>query len=121
MNWKLYKKDDPSTWPKVDCPIIIAMQNTVRSATYYWDNKQKRFCNRYSGRDFVSVRECFYAYIGYIPSEYKTLYPTKCMREDSKRCAYEDDGYCMFESECEFAKKVAEYTFEPQRIWKEFE
>ena len=43
------------------------------------------------------------------------------MCEYDDRCAYEDDGYCMFEDSCEFAKVVPEYEIEEKRIWKEFE
>jgi hypothetical protein len=98
--------------------MVISMKNIVRSSTYCWNNKEKCFYNRYTDKE-CTPKECFYAYIGYIPSEYKTTYPTKCMRGD--RCAYDDDGYCMFESECEFAKVVPEYYIEEKRIWKEFE
>lgn len=118
MKWRLYKKEDPNTWPHIDCPMVISMNNTVRSATYCWDNERKCFYNRYSDQE-CSQKECFYSYISYIPSEYKTLYPVKCMRKD--RCEYDDEGYCMFENECEFAKEVAEYEIETKRIWKEFE
>lgn len=122
MKWHLYKRDDSKTWPHIDCPMVIAMKNTVRSSTYVWDNEKKCFYNRFTDQDHTP-KECFYAYIGYIPSGYKTLYPTKCMREGD-RCAYDDDGYCMdYDGDytCEYKKEVAEYSIEEKRIWKEFE
>ena len=122
MNWHLYKRDDPNTWPKIDCPIVIAMKNTVRSATYCWDNEKKCFYNRFADKECIP-KECFYAYIGYIPSEYKTHHPIICTYENCPE-GYDDNGYCMDydnDYECMYKKAVAEYSFEKKRIWKEFE
>lgn len=119
MNWHLYKKDDPNTWPKIHCPMVLCQDEKVMSFLYFWDNDENCFFNRRSVRGY-NFNECYYAYIGYVPSGYKTLYPTRCIKKGI-RCADEDDGYCMFESPCEFAKEVPEYKFEEKRIWKEFE
>ena len=123
MKWRLYKKDDPNTWPHIDCPMVVCQDNKIMSYLYFWDNNEHCFYNRRSIRGY-NFKECYYAYIGYIPKEYKTLYPIKCMCEYDDRCAYEDDGYCMdYENDCacEYKKETAEYFIEEKRIWKEFE
>lgn len=125
MKWRLYKKDDPNTWPHIDCAMVLYggvpfYRNLLD--IFKWDNTAKKFV--YCDKRVLSVDECYYAYIGYVPSGYKTLYPTKCMCENDDRCAYEDDGYCMdYENDCtcEHKKKIAEYSIEEKRIWKEFE
>lgn len=123
MKWHLYKKDDPNTWPKMDCPLVIAMKNTVRLSTYGWDNENKCFYERCSGVNRISKNDCFYAYIGFIPSEYTTTYLTKCTQVWGARCGFDDDGYCMADRNyaCQYKRDVAEYSIEEKRIWKEFE
>lgn len=122
MKWRLYKRDDPNTWPQIDCPMIVYGKHC---GTYpimqvcNWDKECESFCYE-SEYFYYRFTECYYAYIGYVPSGYKTLYPTKCMKKGI-RCADEDDGYCMFDSPCEFAKEVPEYEIEKKKIWKEFE
>lgn len=122
MKWHLYKKDDPNTWPKVDCPMVVCLYHPSDGEMEL--HMCKSFVKGFGVFMFqdggTCCTECYYAYIGYVPSGYKTTYPIRCMR-DGDRCAYEDDGYCMFESECEFAKEVPEYSIEEKRIWKEFE
>lgn len=123
MNWHLYKKDDPNTWPKIDCPMVI-----YGGAPFYrnlldifkWDNTAKNFI--YCDKRVLSVDECYYAYISYVPSGYKTTYPTKCMR-DGDRCTYDDEGYCMADRTyaCHYKRDVPEYSIEEKIIWKEFE
>ena len=122
MKWHVYKKDDPNTWPHIDCPMVLYggvpfYRNLLD--IFKWDNTAKNFI--YCDKRVLSVDECYYAYIGYVPSGYKTLYLIKCMCEYDDRCTYEDDGYCMFKDSCEFAKVVPEYVIEEKRVWKEFE
>ena len=123
MTWRLYKKDDPNTWPQIDCPMLVYLYHANGDMNLWickW-NKDKKWFIRDEMCNFFT-EECYYAYIGYIPSGYKTTYPAKCTRDD--RCGYDDDGYCMLEAEnqhCEFAKTVPEYSIEEKRIWKEFE
>jgi len=127
MNWKLYKHDDPNTWPKVDCPMVLYRaysENTFDLAVHYYDSKKNQFyekngaCEHYKAYD-----ECYYSYIGYIPSAHKTHLPHKCTLWEPCRCAdgYDDNGYCMYEGECKYKKEVAEYEIETKRIWKEFD
>lgn len=123
MKWHLYKKDDPNTWPKIDCPMVIAMKNTVRISTYGWDNENHCFYERCSGTNRLSKNDCFYAYIGHIPSGYKTCHPIICTCDNCPE-GYDDNGYCMdYDGDytCEYKKEVAEYSIEEKRIWKEFE
>ena len=121
MKWHLYKKDDPNTWPKIDCPMVVCLYHPNRDMNL-WICKWNKDNNWFVREEVVNfyTEECYYAYIGYVPNGYKTLYPTRCMKKGI-RCADEDDGYCMFESPCEFAKEVPEYEIEKKRIWKEFE
>ena len=122
MTWHLYKKDNPNTWPKIDCPMIVCFQKSLN------DEMELHMCKKFvKGFGIFMFQdggtcgvECYYAYVGYVPSGYKTLYPVKCMKK-GMRCADDDDGYCMFENKCEFAKTVPEYAIEEKRIWKEFE
>ena len=121
MKWHLYKRGEPSTYPQVDCPMLVIDE----------DGEFYDVC-RFHDFDFYSndypvltdlTEFAYYAYIAYIPNGYKTLYPTKCMRENDDRCAYEDDGYCMdYDNEyvCGCKKEIAEYKVEMKRIWKEF-
>ena len=120
MKWRLYKKDDPNTWPRIDCPMVV----------YNHEAEKINICKKYIPGALILdnggliFNECYYAYIGFVPSGYKTLYPIKCMCEYDDRCAYEDDGYCMdYENDCacEYKKETAEYFIEENRIWKEFE
>ena len=125
MKWHLYKEDEPSTWPQIDCPVVVYggipfYRNLLD--IFEWDSVANTFV--YSDKRTMSVDECYYAYISYVPSGYKTLYPTKCMCENDGRCAYEDDGYCMdYDDEyaCGCKKEIAEYEIEMKEIWKEFE
>lgn len=122
MKWHVYKKDDPNTWPQIDCPILIyggipfyrELLDTVD-----WNNASKNFV--WQNERTLFFEECYYAYIGYVPSGYKTLYPTKCTCED-RQCEFEDDGYCMSDRTfaCEYKRDVVEYLIEEKAIWKEF-
>lgn len=124
MNWHLYKKDDPNTWPKIDCPMVVYggvpfYRNLLD--IFKWDNTAKNFI--YYDKRVMSVEECYYAYIGYVPSGYKTCHPIICT---CKNCpeGYDDNGYCMdYDNEyvCGYKKEIAEYSIEGKRIWKEFE
>lgn len=123
MNWHVYKKDNPNTWPQCDCPMVVYggvpfYRNLLD--IFKWDNTTKNFI--YSDKRVMTVEECYYAYIGYVPSGYKTCYPIICT---CKNCpeGYDDNGYCMdYDNEyaCGYKKEVEEYSIEQKRIWKEF-
>lgn len=123
MKWHLYKKDDPNTWPQIDCPMVVYYpykqyhdsDNIIFIG--HWDNDRKQF---FTPKKWWDEKELYYAYVGYVPSGYKTYYPTRCTREDNNRCEYDDDGYCMLEGPCPFSEVVPEYGIEEKVIWKEF-
>lgn len=124
MNWHVYKKDDPNTWPQRDCPMVVYggtpfYRNLLD--IFNWDNTTKNFI--YYDKRVMTVEECYYAYIGYVPSGYKTCYPIICT---CKNCpeGYDDNGYCMdYDNEyaCGCKHEISEYSIEEKRIWKEFE
>lgn len=124
MEWHLYKPNDPNTYPKIDCPMVIYFKS-CRSG-----EMGLRICKKYiSGVGVFMLQdggtictECYYAYIGYLPSGYKTHEVLKCVDDSNCKIGCEDDGYCMYyEFECEQQRKVNEYSIEEKRIWKEFE
>ena len=123
MNWHLYKRDDPNTWPKIDCPMVVCLYHP-NGEMNLWICKWNRNNNWFIREEVVNfyTKECYYAYIGYIPSGYKTHEVLKCMDDSNCKIGCEDNGYCMYyEFECEQQRKVNEYSIEEKRIWKEFE
>ena len=121
MKWHVYKKDDPNTWPQIDCPMVVYFAGSGGlSLDFYWDNEENYFVDDCG---CLEVDECYYAYIGYVPSGYKASYPTKCACD--KRCphGFDDDGYCMSDRTfaCEHKRDVIEYWVEKRAIWKEFD
>lgn len=124
MEWHLYKKDDPNTWPKIDCPIAVYLCNTngIINLDVCKYNKEQNWFIREEKCNFF-MNECYYAYIGYIPNGYKTLYPIICTCENCPE-GYDDEGYCMdYDDEyaCGYKCEIAEYEIKEKRIWKEFE
>lgn len=124
MKWNLYNKDNPNTWPQIDCPMIISLydpSDKLNLRIWTWDNKKNCFIKENQFKFFTD--ECYYAYIGYVPSGYKTLYPVICTCESCPE-GYDDNGYCMdYDNDCACGckKEIAEYSIEEKRIWKEFE
>ena len=129
MNWHLYRKDDPNTWPEIDCPMLVCRYFSdflYELKIMYWDQKlnlpyyivnmEKYDCEE---------DELYYQYIGYIPNGYKAFKTTKCNIDPEYGCEYECDGYCFDAPEdmlCEHCKEVTEYSLnDNKRIWKEFE
>lgn len=117
MNWHMFKRDDPKTWPEIDCPMLICTDNELL-ITCLWDNALKCFYNDEIG--FTEYWECFYSYIGYLPYIEKELHPTKC-KDNRYLCSHYDDGYCLGEdTKCKGIEVVTEYSIGHKRIWKEF-
>lgn len=125
MKWHLYKSDDPNTWPKIDCPMVVCFQKSLN------DEMELHMCKKFvKGFGIFMFQdggtcctECYYAYVGYVPSGYKTHYPIICTCEKCPE-GYDDNGYCMdYDNDyiCGYKKEVAEYAIEEKRIWKEFE
>ena len=139
MNWHLYKKDDPNTWPEIACPILVYYLDTTGKEHFeicVWGNRSKAFIEYDDtwGRivlhgktvhSWPPIQELYYAYIGYVPSGYKIFRPTICTNKKTGRlCDEYDDGYCMYRDihpNCEHQKEINEYGIETKRIWKEFE
>ena len=124
MEWYLYKRDEPNTWPQVDCPIIVYLcnPNGIINLDVCKYNKEQNWFVREERCNFF-INKCYYAYINYVPSGYKTHYPIICTCDNCHE-GYDDDGYCMdYDNDyaCGCKKKIAEYSIEQKRIWKEFE
>lgn len=124
MNWHLYKRDDPNTWPHIDCPIVVYFcnSNEIVNLDVCKYNKEQNWFVREEKCNFF-INECYYAYIGYVPSGYKTHHPIMCTCENCPE-GYDDNGYCMdYDNDyvCGYKKETAEYSVEQKRIWKEFE
>ena len=126
MKWRLYKKDDPNTWPQIDCPMVVWTGEQIFLCDWYNDERKMfdllEVVDADYGYDFNRLTEFYYAYIGHIPSGYKTCHPIICTCKDCPE-GYDDNGYCMdYDNDyiCGFKKEVAEYTIEEKRIWKEF-
>ena len=114
MNWHVFKRDDPDTWPEVDCLFIICGEYE-NIFICKWDPDLKCF---YDSSGLINW-DCLYTSVGYLPYIEKELHPIKCMKE-SFSCEYEDDGYCLCETECKYGRKATEYSIGHKRIWKEF-
>ena len=124
MKWNVFKKDDPNTWPEIDCPILVYDDVFVEFYICKWNNSLGKFVEPQK-KILHHWRECYYAYIGYVPSGYKVFNPIICAnKKHGYTCDEYDDGYCMYRDlhpDCEHQKEVNEYGVELKRIWKEFE
>lgn len=120
MNWHVYKRDDPSTHPDIDCPMYVCWTNGERYRFYdaRWDNEGKRFMHDWRWIWFEQG-DIFYAYVGYIPFIEWECHPIKCNKEDSI-CEYDDNGYCLCENSCNHQRHAIEYSLGYKRIWKKF-
>ena len=121
MNWKVFKKNDPSTYPEIDCPLLIYWTDGSREIFYTakWDAEDKEFVH-----DLRTIRfykgDIFYAYLSYVPYIENEMHPAKC-KEDKYLCSHYDDGYCLGEdTKCKCIEEVTEYSLGYKRIWKEF-
>lgn len=116
MNYHVFNKDNPSTWPKFNCPILVFKPNNNYPCIYQWDNNNDFFINH---NEVYEPDKCFYKYIGYVPYIEKEFHPMKCTKEDDK-CEYEDDGYCLCKRKCKYKHKTTEYLLGYKRILKNF-
>lgn len=121
MTWHVYRKDDPNSWPQIDCPMVIYWNNKLMSCMYFWDNNKHCFVDDRNVGEW-GFEECYYARITYVPKGYKTHEVLKCNDDSNCKIGCEDNGYCMYdEFECEQQRKENEYSIDNKRIWKEFE
>lgn len=126
-NWHVYRKDDPNTWPKIDCPMLIYVKYGEETEFLHiciFDKRFKKFYGISSLKNAdhaFAFAECYYQYIGYIPNGYKAIETKKCILCKGT-CEYEDDGYCVDapeDKDCIFCKEVTEYSLNDfKRIWK---
>lgn len=124
MNWHLYKKDDPNTWPEIDCPMLVYDDEIDELYICKWNNDLNKFVDK-NKKVIHHWKECYYQYIGYVPNGYKVCKTKKCGVYPETICQYEDDGYCFDlprHIKCKHIQEVNEYSLnENKRIWKEFE
>lgn len=123
MNWKVFKLDNPSTHPDIDCPMVVYKPYTscFTLDIHYFDNERKKFYQKEGGdgRWYKAYDECFYSYIGYLPYIEKEFHPIKCDMQ-YKTCEHEDDGYCLCDNKCRGKCQTTEYSLGLNRIWKDF-
>ena len=122
MDWKVFKKDDPSTYPEIDCPLLICWTNGEESRFYTgnWDNEDKKFVRDLKWMFFYEG-DIFYQYLSYAPFIERECHPAKC-EDDRYMCSNYDSGYCLGEDTgCRCIRIVTEYSIGHKRIWKEFE
>ena len=123
MNWYVFNREDPETWPELNCPMLVYYDLLDTLYICKWDNDINKFfeevdCDK---RFLHHFKECFYSYIGYIPNGYKVLHPVRCLNDDNCKIGCADDGYCMYDfCKCEQQKVINEYVVDTKRIWKEF-
>jgi len=129
-HWHLYRKDDPNTWPEIDCPMLVCRwfnDTFYELKIMYWEQDKRQFyyANHSMERYYCEEDELYYLYVGYIPNGYKAIKIKKCGVWSDTRCQYADDGYCFDlprHLNCKHIVEVTEYSLnDNQRIWKEFE
>ena len=131
MNWKLYRKDNPNTWPEIDCPMLVYVKYRMGTEELHVCRFDKRFKKFYGMTDLqvanhaFAFTECYYQYISYVPDGYKAIKTKKCGVWPNTKCQYADDGYCFDlprHVTCKYTEEVTEYVLnDNKRIWKEFE
>ena len=122
MNWKLYKKDDPDTWPQIDCPILVYDEYWCDFHICKWNNEINKFFEP-KNKLLHYWKECYYAYIDYVPEGYEETKVKKCNSFTNTRCQYEDDGYCFDlprHSQCKYMVEETEYSLAMKRNWRDF-
>ena len=123
MTWFVYKKDEPNTWPILDCNFLVCVGDTLIEAK--WDRKYNCFVDAVFKKE-IEADEYFYAYISWLPKRYIAHSVAKCIND--KNCPYgcEDDGYCMYDNllgsdTCGSKRIVNEYEIKTEFVCKEFE
>ena len=116
MNYKVFKIDNPDTWPELNCPLLVWKPNEEWPHIFQWDFNAHCFLN---DCDTYYPNKCLYKYIGYMPYIKNALHPIKCAFNNWE-CPHYDDGYCLCTENCEYQKEVTEYEFGSKPIWKEY-
>ena len=122
MNWHLYRKDDPNTWPEIDCPMLVYDDEMDELYICKWNHELSKFVSK-KKKIIHYWKECYYKYIGYVPNGYTVRKAKMCACPN--RCEYEDDGYCFDKPRnvvCKHMEKRTVYALnDNKRIWKEFD
>lgn len=120
MNWCVFKIDDPETWPRYNCPIVVCQSVDDWPEIYQWDKVDHVFVDNYKT---VKLNKCFYSYIGHLPYIERELHPTVCDCPDRHGCPYgvNYDGYCLYDKECEYKRIKTEYMVGYKRIFEEYD
>ena len=123
MNWHLYKKDDPNTWPQIDCPMVVYKEygpKNITTIVCVWDKQRNAFYEK-EDHHYYNFGECYYSRITHVPNGYKTHEVLMCADDSNCKIGCDDDGYCMYDFyNCEQQRRVNEYEIENKAIWKEF-
>lgn len=72
MNWHLYKRDCPNTYPSFDYPLNVYKkysEETFYLDVCYYDKKMNKFFKKESrnSRWYMHYDSCYYAYINKLP------------------------------------------------------
>ena len=116
MRWKVFNFNDHSTWPELNCPLLVFFTNNDWPCILQWDKEGHCFVDEH--RSYYPT-QCFYKYIGYMPYIERECHPIKCVIKEGV-CDYEDDGYCLNEKKCKHQYKTKEYALGSKPIWKEY-
>lgn len=123
MDWKVFKINDLSTHPEIDCPMVVYRPYTscFTLDVHYFDNEQKKFYQKEGGnsRWYKAYDECYYFYVGYLPYIEKECHPMICNKKD-EMCEHEDDKYCLSDDPCKYKKDTTEYLLGYKRVWDDF-
>ena len=109
MNWHVFKRDDPNTWPQVNCPMLVCWTNNNDYKLYNvkWDDEKQCYMHDLKKVMFYEG-DVFYSYIGCIPYIQKECHPIKC-GIDRHLCVHYDNGYCLSEKKCKGQEVATEY------------
>ena len=118
MDYHVFNFNDSSTWPELNCPLLVFWTNDDWPLILQWDKESHCFVDNH--RSYYPI-QCFYKYIGYAPYIKKELHPYKC-KGNRCLCGEYDNGYCLGDDiECNLQEVATEYALSYKRIWKDFE
>ena len=93
-SWHVYRKDDPNSWPEIDCPILVYVKEKnehERLELCEWEVFTKQFIQFNSRRYVINpyfFDECYYQYISYVPNGYTAI--------KTKKCGLWHEGFCQY-------------------------
>ena len=121
MNWRLYKKDEPDTWPTIVCNFIVCIEDTLIGAK--WSKKYNCFVDAVFQEE-IEADEYFYAYVLSMPKRCVTHNVAKCINDENCPYGCDDDGYCMYDNllgsdTCGSKRIVNEYEIGEELVYEE--